>query len=207
MTGTNWGQKGNSVAHYLIDFVNFVLYNQDIKNIHSVLAATIDFSKAFNRQNHNLLISLLSDLGVPGWLLRIVIGFLENRELEVTYKGVKSGRQQMPGGGPQGTILGMFLFLILINSAGFKTSMKKTGQVVTNQKTSREAMQPIHLKFIDDMTVAEAIDLKKKLILNPDPNPARPLNYHDRTVMYLTQTTLKSKPNWITSKSIPVIMR
>ena len=37
------GQKGNSVAHYLIDFVNFVLYNQDIKNVHAVLAATIDF--------------------------------------------------------------------------------------------------------------------------------------------------------------------
>ena len=65
--------------------MNFVLYNQDLKNIHAVLAATVDFSKAFNRQNHNLLITLLSELGVPGWLLRIVIGFLQNRELEVKY--------------------------------------------------------------------------------------------------------------------------
>ena len=96
------GQTGNSVAHYLIDFKNVVLYNQDLKNIHAVLAATVDFSKAFNRQSHNILISLLSELGVPGWLLRIVVGFLENRELEVTFKGAKSGRQKMPGVGPKG---------------------------------------------------------------------------------------------------------
>jgi hypothetical protein len=49
---------------------------------------------------------------VPGWLRRIVIGFLENREIEVAYKGAKSRRMKMPVGGPQGTILGMFLFLI-----------------------------------------------------------------------------------------------
>ena len=37
------------------------------------------------------------------------------------------------------------------------------------------------MKFIDDMTVAESIDLKQKLIPNPDLNPPRPVNYHDRT--------------------------
>ena len=95
-----------------------------MKNIHAVLAATVDFSKAFNRQNHNILITLLSELGVPGWLLRIVIGFLENRELVVTHKGVTSGKFQLPGGGPQGTILGMFLFLILINAAGLSTPVR-----------------------------------------------------------------------------------
>ena len=87
------GQKGSSITHYLVDFINFVLYNQDLKNIHAVLAVAVDFSKAFNRQNHNLLITLLSDLGVPGWLLSIVIGFLENRELIVNVKGKSSERQ------------------------------------------------------------------------------------------------------------------
>ena len=119
------GQKGNSVAHYLIDFINFVGYNQDISKIHAVLAVSIDFSKAFNRQNHNILIELLSDLGVPGWLLQIVMGFLENRWLEVHYKGETSSRKRLPGGGPQGTILGMFLFLIIFN-AGFSEKLNKT---------------------------------------------------------------------------------
>ena len=46
------GQKGNSISHYLIDFINFITYNQDLRKIHAVLAVAVDFSKAFNRQNH-----------------------------------------------------------------------------------------------------------------------------------------------------------
>ena len=103
--GQYGGQKGESVTHYLIDFINFVMYNQDLKEMHAVLAVAIDFSKAFNRQNHNILVTLLSDLGVPGWLLQVVIGFLENRVLQVSYRGEVAGRKNLPGGGPQGTIL------------------------------------------------------------------------------------------------------
>ena len=54
------GQKGNAVSHYLIDFINFVQYNQDIKEIHAVLAVAIDFSKAFNRLNHNIIVEILT---------------------------------------------------------------------------------------------------------------------------------------------------
>ena len=92
------GLKGNSVSHYLIDLINFIQYNQDIKNIHAVLAVAVDFSKAFNRQNHNIVIDLLSDLGVPGWLLRIVMGFLENREMEVNFIVETSSRKRFPEG-------------------------------------------------------------------------------------------------------------
>ena len=175
------GQKGSSVTHYLVDFINFVLYNQDIKNIHAVLAVAIDFSKAFNRQNHAILITILSDLGVPGWLLSIVIGFLENRELVVNFKGESSEKKALPGGGPQGTLLGMFLFLILINAAGFKELNKNTGEIITKQWNKRKSMKRIHLKYIDDMTAAVSINLKKTLVPHPDPNPPKPLNYHART--------------------------
>ena len=113
------GQKDNSITHYLIEFVNFVLYNQDMTNTQAVLALMVDFKKAFNRQNHNTLVTLLSDMGVPGWLLRIIIGFLSDRELILRYKGGQSERKRLPGGSPQGTKLGMFLFLIMINFAGF----------------------------------------------------------------------------------------
>ena len=120
----DWGQysgiKGSSINHYLIDFVIFILFNQDLKIPQAVLAVLVDYSKAFNRANHNLIVTILSSMGVPGWLLRIVIGFLTNRELIVRYKGGSSGRKAMPGGTPQGTILGLFLFLIIVNSAGYQ---------------------------------------------------------------------------------------
>ena len=85
------------ISHYLIDLINFKTYNQDMKDIHADTAVTVDFSKAFNRQNHNILIELLSELGVPGWLLQIVIGFLEDSELEVKFKDGKSERKKLPG--------------------------------------------------------------------------------------------------------------
>ena len=79
----DWGQfggvKGSFISHYLINFVNFILYNQDLQVPHAVLAVMIDFSKAFKRINHNIVITILSEMGVPGWLLRIVMGFLSER--------------------------------------------------------------------------------------------------------------------------------
>jgi hypothetical protein len=97
-------RKGTSINHYLIDFITFILYNQDLTEPLAVLAAMVDYRKAFNRQNHSILITLLGDMGVPGWLLNIVVGFLVERELILSYRGAKSGSKDMPGGGPQGTV-------------------------------------------------------------------------------------------------------
>ena len=84
------GLKGNSIAHYLIDLVNFILHSQEDNNPAAVLLSTIDFSKAFNRQNHNILISKLSNMGTPGWLLNIIMGYLSDRKMLVRYKGESS---------------------------------------------------------------------------------------------------------------------
>jgi hypothetical protein len=105
------GSKGNSIAHYKIELLNFILYIQDYDLPIGVLAYTVDFSKAFNRQNHNLLVTKLSDMGVPGWLLNVVMGFLTNRVMVVRYKGETTEQKPLPGGGPQGTLLGLLLFV------------------------------------------------------------------------------------------------
>ena len=64
------------------------------KPLLAVLAAMIDFKKAFNHQNHAILVTKLGDMGVPGWLLKIVVGFLTDRELVVNYKGETSDRNK-----------------------------------------------------------------------------------------------------------------
>ena len=69
------GMKGGSISHYLIEFTNFVLHNPDMKNPQAVIALLVDFLKAFNRQNHNIIIRFVSDLGVPAWLLRLIASF------------------------------------------------------------------------------------------------------------------------------------
>ena len=82
------------------------LNNQDLTNPHATLAIMWDFSKAFNRQEHNLLIIILSDMGTPGWLLKLVMAFLEERRMVLQHKGCTSEEERLPGGGPAGTKLG-----------------------------------------------------------------------------------------------------
>ena len=174
------GRKGTSSNHYLIDLITFILYNQDLPESRAVLATMVDFSKAFNRQNHLILVTKLSDMGVPGWLLKIVIGFLEERQLIVTYNGATSGTKQMPGGGPQGTVLGMFLFLILINKAGIKDQNRRLGEKLTAAVSKRDEMENIHVKYVDDMTIAHAINLKNELETDLTRNWTKPAMRRDR---------------------------
>ena len=172
------GMKGNSTSHYLIEFINFILYNQEAKEQTAVLACMVDFSKAYNRTNHNILITKLSDMGCPGWLLKIVMAFLTNRSMVVRYKGEQSSERNLPGSCPQGTLLGLFLFLILINDAGFDNQENNTGELITCKRNIKEANE-IHLKFVDDLTLGEAIDLKKQLVFKG--NRQLPDNFHSRT--------------------------
>ena len=171
------GLKGNSISHYMIELVNFILYNQDYDLPIAVLAATIDFSKAFNRLNHNLIITKLADMGVPGWLLNVVMGFLTDRRLLVKYKGVNADGKPLPGGGPQGTLLGLLLFLVLMNDCGFEENNTEIGKTIT-QKKKKFSAPTLHSKYVDDLTILQAVNLKEVIV----PNPDRPLpdQYHAR---------------------------
>ena len=181
------GKKGTSVNHYLIDFISFILYNQDLTEPLAILAAMVDFRKAFNRQNHAILITLLGDMGVPGWLLNIVAGFLTERELILTYRGAQSGKKELPGGGPQGTVLGMFLFIILINAVGFMQEERLNGEIVTRAANAHKVIKAMHAKYVDDLTVAEAVNLRNVLSVEEESSLTRPLNYHQRTEQVLKE--------------------
>ena len=49
------------------------------------------------------------------------------------YKGAFSTSKHLPGGGSlhQGTIFGLFIFLILINAAGFDEPPSNVGEIIT----------------------------------------------------------------------------
>ena len=53
------------------------------------------------------------------------------------------------------------------------------------------------MKFVDDLTMAETINVKDCVQPNPDPNPPRPLSYHDRTLHVLPpdQTPVQGELN------------
>ena len=80
------------------------------------------------------------------------------------------------------------MFIVLINLIGFKDQVKEVGKIVSKPLNKRKSMKNIHLKFVDDMTVAESVNLKKQLIANPDVNQPRPLEYHNRTEQILPES-------------------
>ena len=178
------GSKGNSITHYIIELLNFILSNQEASEPTAALACLIDFSKAFNRQNHNVLVTKLCDMGAPSWLLKIVMSFLKERSMVVRYKDATSKRKMLPGGGPQGTLLGLLLFLVLINDAGFTEQSNNAGEIITS-KMNFKAANEIHLKYVDDMLLAEAINLKQTL--EPHLSSALPANFRERTGHTLPQ--------------------
>ena len=76
----------------------------------------------------------------------------------VRYKGATSSEKPLPGGGPQGTLLGLLLFIVLINDAGFAEQENNVGKNITARKNFK-AEPLLHLKYVDDMTLAESINL------------------------------------------------
>ena len=65
----------------------------------------------------------------------------------VRYKGETSSMKQLPGGGLQGALLGLFLFLILINYVGFKKQINDIGEINTCKKKLRQ-VNDFHLKYV-----------------------------------------------------------
>ena len=110
------GRKGYSVTLYLIKLVDFILKN--LETSRGVMLGLIDFSKAYNRQCHNRLLTCFNDLGTPPYLLKILQSYLTNRRMKVRHKGDISDTFELPGSGPQGTNLGVLSFIVYVNSCG-----------------------------------------------------------------------------------------
>ena len=164
------GLKNSSITHYLVKLLNFVHVKLDLKQPHAVLLALIDMEKAFNRVSHQLVIEDLSNMKVPGWLLLILISYLTERSMYMRYKGSRSSRRFLPGSTPQGALLGILLFIIKFNGALLRPLIPRPSSLT--------------LKYIDDLSLLQAFNLK--LSLRPDPvvRP-RPLSYNERTQQIL----------------------
>ena len=174
------GIKGNSISHYMIELTNFILYNQDLKNPQTILAAFLDFRQGFNRCQHSIFIDILAnEYSVPGWLLRILVGYLKERHLRVRFKGEVGDEKDIFGGGGQGVPLGLWIFLFMIDKAGPKSNPTPLGEIITQPQNKRKRMDKTKKKWVDDFTLLAAIDLKNTLM--NDPAPIRPVPYRSRT--------------------------
>lgn len=75
----------------------------------------IDFAKAFDLVNHNILLTKLFKYGVRGRLLEWCKDYLTDRKQRVVVKGELSDWLTITSGVPQGSLLGPLFFIIYIN--------------------------------------------------------------------------------------------
>ena len=77
-----------------------------------------DFSKAFQKVDHGLLLHKIRALGIKGKLLRWISNFLRQRKQRVLIDGEVSDETEVASSVPEGTVVGPLFFLIYVSDIG-----------------------------------------------------------------------------------------
>lgn len=131
--------KNTSTTHYIVDMLHKTISGIE-KPSHYANLVTVDFTKAFDRINHNVAINKIVSSGVRPSIISTISSFLSNRTQCVKHKGQLSSLKTITCGVPQGTKLGPGIFTVMVNDAAETTSDR--------------------WKFVDDLTLAEVINAK-----------------------------------------------
>lgn len=128
--------KGRSTSTNLTEFTSSVI--GCLENGKQVDCIYTDFSKAFDRLSHKILILKLGLLGFPSTFIRWVTSYLTGRIQKVLFRGSLSQEIFNTSGVPQGSHLGPLLFVLFINDASLVLSHSRVLIYADDTKIFRE---------------------------------------------------------------------
>ena len=103
--------QGSSTAHALVEMLHYIQRNLDTPGRH-VRMLLLDYSKAFDLVNHNILLEKMQRAGNPACLVRWCAAFLLSSRQCVRVGCDLSDMATLSGGAPQGTLLGPLAFIL-----------------------------------------------------------------------------------------------
>ena len=102
--------------HMIVCYIDRILQLLDTHTDKAaVIATSLDWASAFDRQDPTLAILKFIKMGVRPSLIPLLASYLTNRKMRVKFKNEMSELFTLIGGGPQGTLLGGIEYLVQSN--------------------------------------------------------------------------------------------
>ena len=96
----------------------------------------MDFAKAFDKVDHNILCHKIKQLGITGKVGMWIKEFLTGRLQKVAANGVYSDLAPVISGVPQGSVVGPILFIIMISDLGKNLTYSATSKYADDTKAT-----------------------------------------------------------------------